>query len=62
MSMHAMAFDSVLPVFLHSPEQQYEGNPDVKLPFKFTGGFGVGMIPYSVPSPFPFTLHTKRKK
>ncbi|KAI2853994.1 hypothetical protein CBS147343_1387 [Aspergillus niger] len=41
MSMHAMAFDSVLPVFLHSPEQQYEGNPDVNLPFKFTGGFGV---------------------
>ncbi|GKZ18019.1 hypothetical protein AbraCBS73388_011456 [Aspergillus brasiliensis] len=41
MSMHAMAFDSVLPVFLHSPEQQYEGNPDVKLPFKFVGGFGV---------------------
>ncbi|PWY73963.1 MFS general substrate transporter [Aspergillus eucalypticola CBS 122712] len=41
MSMHAMAFDSVLPVFLHSPVQQYDGNPDMKLPFKFTGGFGI---------------------
>ncbi|GLB02908.1 hypothetical protein AtubIFM57258_006376 [Aspergillus tubingensis] len=41
MSMHAMAFDSVLPVFLHSPVQEYDGNPDMKLPFKFTGGFGI---------------------
>ncbi|OJJ47696.1 hypothetical protein ASPZODRAFT_64068 [Penicilliopsis zonata CBS 506.65] len=42
MAMHCMAFDSLLPVFLHYPEQEFEGNPDVKLPFKFAGGFGVG--------------------
>lgn len=42
MSMHAMAFDSLIPVFLHYPEQQMHNNPDVQLPFKFIGGFGVG--------------------
>ena len=42
MSMHTMAFDSLLPVFLHNPVQEFEGNPDVRLPFKFVGGFGVG--------------------
>ncbi|RAK99083.1 MFS transporter [Aspergillus ibericus CBS 121593] len=41
MSMHTMAFDSLLPVFLHNPVQELEGNPDVRLPFKFVGGFGV---------------------
>ncbi|PWY95495.1 permease of the major facilitator superfamily [Aspergillus sclerotioniger CBS 115572] len=41
MSMHTMAFDSLLPVFLHNPVQEFEGNPDVRLPFKFVGGFGV---------------------
>ncbi|PWY72359.1 MFS transporter [Aspergillus heteromorphus CBS 117.55] len=40
MSMHTMAFDSLLPVFLHTPVQQIDGNPDVRLPFKFVGGFG----------------------
>lgn len=43
MSMHTMAFDSVLPVFLHTPVQRLHDNPDVRLPFKFSGGFGVGM-------------------
>lgn len=41
LAMHNMAFDSLLPVFLHFPEQQMDGNPDVQLPFKFIGGFGV---------------------
>ncbi|KAJ5678840.1 glutamate carboxypeptidase [Penicillium macrosclerotiorum] len=36
-----MAFDSVFPVFLHYPEQQLHDNPDVQLPFKFAGGFGI---------------------
>lgn len=44
MAMHAIAFDSLLPVFLHNPEQQLEDNPDVRLPFKFAGGFGIGMF------------------
>lgn len=42
MSMHTMAFDSLIPVFLHYPEQQLHDNPNVRLPFKFIGGFGVG--------------------
>jgi hypothetical protein len=42
MSVHTMAFESVLPVFLHTPPQQFEDNPDVQLPFKFVGGFGMG--------------------
>lgn len=42
LSMHNMAFESLLPVFLHFPEQLMDGNPDVQLPFKFIGGFGVG--------------------
>ncbi|RJE20503.1 MFS transporter, partial [Aspergillus sclerotialis] len=41
MSMHTMAFDSLIPVFLHYPEQQFHNNPNVNLPFKFIGGFGV---------------------
>lgn len=41
LAMHNMAFDSLLPVFLHHPEQDLNG-PDVQLPFKFIGGFGVG--------------------
>ncbi|KAE8145470.1 putative MFS transporter [Aspergillus avenaceus] len=41
MSLHTMAFDSLLPVFLHTPVQERDGNPDVHLPFKFIGGFGV---------------------
>ncbi|EYE94399.1 MFS transporter [Aspergillus ruber CBS 135680] len=41
LAMHNMAFDSLLPVFLHFPEQELDGNPDVQLPFKFIGGFGV---------------------
>lgn len=42
MSGLMMAFDSVFPVFLHWPVQQLHNNPDVKLPFKFTSGFGIG--------------------
>ncbi|KAH1702841.1 hypothetical protein KXX23_007318 [Aspergillus fumigatus] len=41
MAMHNMAFDSLLPVFLHMPIQRLDGNPEVRLPFKFIGGFGV---------------------
>ncbi|KAJ5818452.1 MFS transporter [Penicillium riverlandense] len=41
MAMHSMAFDSLFPVFLHYPDQDFYNNPDVHLPFKFAGGFGV---------------------
>lgn len=49
MSMHAMAFDSLIPVFLHYPEQQLHNNPNVNLPFKFIGGFGVGKSYFNHP-------------
>ncbi|KAL4939868.1 hypothetical protein BDV06DRAFT_213967 [Aspergillus oleicola] len=41
MSVHTMAFESLIPVFLHTPPQQVNGNPDVDLPFKFVGGSGM---------------------
>lgn len=43
LGLHSVAFDSVLPVFLNHPRQKLENNPDVKLPFKFSSGFGIGM-------------------
>ncbi|KAJ5106497.1 glutamate carboxypeptidase [Penicillium angulare] len=36
-----MAFDAVFPAFLNYPVQNFKNNPDVQLPFKFAGGFGV---------------------
>lgn len=42
MSLHSVAFDSVFPVFLNHKTQTFEANPAVKLPFKFSGGFGLG--------------------
>ncbi|KAJ5157199.1 glutamate carboxypeptidase [Penicillium canariense] len=41
MSGLSMAFDSVFPVFLHYPVQNFHDNPDVQLPLKFASGFGV---------------------
>ncbi|KAL4975110.1 major facilitator superfamily domain-containing protein [Aspergillus desertorum] len=41
MSVHTMAFESVLPVFLHTPVQHLHDNPNVQLPFRFVGGFGM---------------------
>ncbi|KAI9931822.1 hypothetical protein ASPWEDRAFT_37284 [Aspergillus wentii DTO 134E9] len=41
LAMHTFAYDSLLPVFLYYPVQEIDGNPDVHLPFKFVGGFGV---------------------
>lgn len=48
MSGLGMAFDSVFPVFLHYPVQDLYDNPDVKLPFKFASGFGIGQLLFSV--------------
>lgn len=51
LGLHSVAFDSVLPVFLNHPRQDLVNDPDVKLPFKFSSGFGIGMsqslIPYT---------------
>ena len=51
MSGMGMAFDSVFPVFLHYPEQDFATNPDVQLPFKFAGGFGIGQFFLSLGPP-----------
>ena len=40
LAMHAVAFDQILPVFMHHPTQDIH-SPDVHLPFKFAGGFGI---------------------
>ena len=40
LALHSIAYDQLLPVFLHLPPQPDRStNPDVHLPFKFAGGF-----------------------
>lgn len=42
LALHAVAFDQLLPIFMHYPRQtDRSSNPNVRLPFKFTGGFGI---------------------
>ena len=42
LALHSLAFDQLLPIFMHYPQQRNRStNPDVHLPFKFTGGFGL---------------------
>ena len=42
LALHSIAFDQLVPVFLHLPPQlDRSTNPDVQLPFKFAGGFGL---------------------
>lgn len=42
LSLNAVATDQLLPIFLHYPQQKnLASNPDVQLPFKFSGGFGL---------------------
>ncbi|MCJ1308915.1 hypothetical protein MMC25_002570 [Agyrium rufum] len=40
LALHSVAYDQLLPVFMHLPVQPID-SPDVKLPFKFAGGFGI---------------------
>ena len=40
LAMHAVAFDQLLPIFMHHPTQHMK-DPEVHLPFKFSGGFGI---------------------
>ncbi|KAF1982503.1 MFS general substrate transporter [Aulographum hederae CBS 113979] len=37
---HSISFDQLLSVFMHHPRQDMS-SPDVQLPFKFAGGFGI---------------------
>ena len=42
LALHSIAYDQLLPIFMHYPLQpDRASNPDVTLPFKFTGGFGI---------------------
>lgn len=42
LALHSTAYDQLLPVFMHYPTQNdRSSNPDVSLPLKFTGGFGI---------------------
>lgn len=42
LALHSVAYDQVLPIFMHYPPQtDRSSNPNVQLPFKFTGGFGI---------------------
>lgn len=48
LALHSIAYDQLLPVFMHLPLQVHRSDsPDVSLPFKFAGGFGL-----EVRSPF----------
>lgn len=40
LAMHSVAYDQLLPVFMHHPEQALK-DPNVHLPFGFAGGFGI---------------------
>ena len=40
LAMHSVAFDQLLPIFMHHPTQAIH-DPEVQLPFKFAGGFGI---------------------
>lgn len=40
LAMHSVAYDQLLPIFMHHPVQSIH-DPDVKLPLKFAGGFGI---------------------
>ena len=42
LALHSLAYDQLLPIFMHYPQQTNRStNPDVSFPFKFSGGFGL---------------------
>ena len=40
LAMHSVAYDQLLPIFMHYPVQSIR-DPKVHMPFKFAGGFGI---------------------
>ncbi|KIW84623.1 hypothetical protein Z517_00011 [Fonsecaea pedrosoi CBS 271.37] len=40
LAMHSVAYDQLLPIFMHYPVQSIQ-DPEVHLPWKFAGGFGI---------------------
>ncbi|CAG8958359.1 hypothetical protein HYFRA_00011036 [Hymenoscyphus fraxineus] len=41
LALHAVAYDQLLPIFMHNPQQKHDSS-NTHLPFKFSGGFGLG--------------------
>ncbi|KAH0167482.1 MFS general substrate transporter, partial [Aureobasidium melanogenum] len=42
LALHNIAFDQLIPIFMHHPVQDHSAdNPDFEPPFKFAGGFGL---------------------
>ena len=42
LALHSIAYDQLLPIFMHYPRQiDRLNNPDVQLPFRFTGGMSL---------------------
>lgn len=42
LALHNIAFDQLIPIFMHYPTQDHSSsNPDFVPPFKFSGGFGL---------------------
>ncbi|MCJ1272871.1 hypothetical protein MMC21_000660 [Puttea exsequens] len=43
LALHSIAYDQLLPVFMHYPPQKdRSSDTNVTLPFRFSGGFGIG--------------------
>jgi hypothetical protein len=40
LAMHSVAYDQLLPIFMHHPRQDIN-DPNVHLPLRFSGGFGI---------------------
>jgi len=41
LALHSVAFDQLLPIFMHHPRQDHD-TTNTSLPFKFSGGLGLG--------------------
>lgn len=39
LAFHSLGCDQLLPIFMHHPVQD-KNSPEIRLPFKFAGGFG----------------------
>ena len=50
LALHSVAYDQLLPVFLHlTPQPNRSTNPTVHFPFKFAGGFGIDVSHFISP-------------
>lgn len=59
LALHSVAYDQLLPVFLHlTPQSQRSTNPAVHFPLKFAGGFGVDVSEFIKLKVWSFTFET----